>query len=149
MPQDITTTSISEFCSQYIHAPTESNVKHEALQCLVSILRSLATWANKSTESTHSEPETPNSTAIEDGVEPTSTGVSKEKRTRTNTPTVQISNNIDDDPEAFEQLRHKKQVLIDCIRRFNWNHKKVPNAVDPMCKILMNNRASKHLWKVV
>ncbi|KAI7852796.1 hypothetical protein BDC45DRAFT_570702 [Circinella umbellata] len=122
----------------------ESAIRFRSLECLVAVLRSLVSWymngsvsvsAGSKTDDDQSSGNTPresedirqssdrltslsNSSAarLSPGIDSTDLNGSGGE---SNTPSPPL-----DDPEQFENLKHRKRVLQEGIRMFNWKPKK-------------------------
>lgn len=95
--------------------PIDFAMKMTALQCIVSILRSLGTWAHKAIN--NSVP----ISRINDEIEATKSSLhinSIDEDTKSN-----YSQDVDN-PTQFESLKQRKTDLSDCIELFNANPKK-------------------------
>ncbi|CDR38317.1 CYFA0S02e00232g1_1 [Cyberlindnera fabianii] len=91
--------------------PVEYALKVTSLKCIVGILRSLNSWAQKGM--------TPNTRA---------SSIMERKRSSTNTsapisPAVLAMDEVDD-PQEFESLKQRKTLLQEGIRKFNFKAKK-------------------------
>nr|CAG8527349.1 838_t:CDS:10 [Entrophospora candida] len=132
IPPSLTTNSISNTTSSSpnnSNKPAELALKNQGLECLVSVLRSLVAWcSNKSTndsaddeeiprqsEDTIQEPpSTPTSLTFNNKSSPTSSMMSVSNSSNTFSGDSKInSSKAMDDPEQFENLKHRKQVLQD------------------------------------
>ncbi|CAO3648932.1 unnamed protein product [Cunninghamella blakesleeana] len=120
---------------------TEGAIKSKSLECLVGVLRSLVTWYNNNSVSVSADekqddddPTTPTPRASEDIRGSTErftqhSNSSTSKLSPTTSSTLLASTNGAstprlDDPEQFENLKHKKQLLQEGVRLFNWKPKK-------------------------
>ncbi|KAI7868634.1 hypothetical protein BDF14DRAFT_1995182 [Spinellus fusiger] len=146
IPPPLTTATVLSNEKQSHSGPQlpESAIKFKSLECLVAVLQSLVTWyannsvsvsANANSEEDNSSGNTPRQsedhrmsterTASHGTISvprmspsPSSGGINSS--TTTNGPmTLRM-----DDPEQFENLKHRKQLLQDGIRLFNWKPKK-------------------------
>ncbi|CAJ0647821.1 8817_t:CDS:10 [Entrophospora sp. SA101] len=143
IPPSLTTNSISNTTSSSpnnSNKPAELALKNQGLECLVSVLRSLVAWcSNKSTndsaddeeiprqsEDTIQEPpSTPTSLTFNNKSSPTSSMMSVSNSSNTFSGDSKInSSKAMDDPEQFENLKHRKQVLQDGIKKFNYKPKR-------------------------
>lgn len=112
---------------------TEKQLRRQALECLVTVLRSLVAWGTAAGKTLAAEevPMTP-LTATEDNtrresgtLESTSSdqlgasGSNPELLSRQGTP------DLADDPSRFEVAKHKKTALLEGIKKFNFKPKRV------------------------
>ncbi|RUP52408.1 hypothetical protein BC936DRAFT_143684 [Jimgerdemannia flammicorona] len=148
IPPSLTTDSVltTDRHTTSSHPPTEFALKAKSLECLVSVLRSLVAWYNKGAVSLPT-----NSGDVEDSVVSgtprdsedfanlNNGGVHEQLTTHSNSSnhhfspsssTYSVVTGTDsrsaglDDPEQFENLKHRKQMLQEGIRKFNWKPKK-------------------------
>lgn len=120
--------------------PDELALKYQGLECLVSILRSLVAWcSNKSSiENGEDEKEEPvrDSEETMEFISSQTTFTNKSSSPSSSTMSVSgsIYNDVKttkaiDDPEEFENLKHRKQILQDGIKKFNFKPKKVSQCL--------------------
>nr|CAG8603477.1 13914_t:CDS:10 [Entrophospora candida] len=162
IPPSLTTNSISNTTSSSpnnSNKPAELALKNQGLECLVSVLRSLVAWcSNKSTndsaddeeiprqsEDTIQEPpSTPTSLTFNNKSSPTSSMMSVSNSSNTFSGDSKInSSKAMDDPEQFENLKHRKQVLQDGIKKFNYKPKRENIAIMHAFVDLMNFKKMK------
>ncbi|CAO3687700.1 unnamed protein product [Rhizopus stolonifer] len=132
IPPPLTTATIlnSDKQSQMTMMP-ESAIRFKSLECLVAVLRSLVGWyTNNSvsiTAGTNKEEYTPRESEDQSG--PVS-----ERLSSPNGSSAALSNNNStsrlDDPETFENSKHRKQLLQEGVRQFNWKPK---NGITFLC----------------
>lgn len=145
IPPPLTTDTVQSNEKQaQSHAPlSDSVLKFKSLECLVAVLRSLVSWytngsvsvsAGRGVDEVQSSVNTPRDS------EDTSTRIRQSTDHLTNhsnassqrlSPSGGVNgtgNNAStpplDDPEQFENLKHRKQLLQEGIRQFNWKPKK-------------------------
>ncbi|KAI9317717.1 hypothetical protein BX666DRAFT_1856976 [Dichotomocladium elegans] len=118
---------------------SESAIRFRSLECLVAILRSLVTWytngsvsvtAGSRLDDDQSSVNTPRDSEDLNGrlmshsnasgarLSPAVLG-NNGSSTNVSTPTTPL-----DDPEQFETLKHRKQIIQEGVRQFNWKPKK-------------------------
>ena len=122
----------------------ESAIRFRSLECLVAVLRSLVSWymngsvsvsAGSKTDDDQSSANTPRESEDIRQSSDRLTSLSNSSAARlspgidsaelngnggdSNTPSPPL-----DDPEQFENLKHRKRVLQEGIRMFNWKPKK-------------------------
>jgi brefeldin A-inhibited guanine nucleotide-exchange protein len=110
---------------------TENQLKRQALECLVSVLRSLVAWGTavgKTTadpivdSTTHSQPgeDTGQDNIPADGsLDRLSLVPGSSEALRQPTP------DVIDDPSKFESAKQKKTTLLEGIKKFNFKPKRV------------------------
>ncbi|KAF7722533.1 guanine nucleotide exchange protein for ADP-robosylation factor [Apophysomyces ossiformis] len=120
----------------------ESAIKYKSLECLVAVLQSLVNWYTNNSVSvpavSRNEVETPresedqrqstdmltsHSNSSAQKLSPASSSLSV-NGTANGTVTPRL-----DDPEQFENKKHRKQLLQEGIRQFNWKPKKGLNIL--------------------
>ncbi|KAL1917906.1 uncharacterized protein VTP21DRAFT_3740 [Calcarisporiella thermophila] len=140
MPPTLSTTSMNAANTSGAE-PNELVLKHRSLESLVAVLRSLVLWCNKIGEESAAganacmEAEARNSEEILNGgvaqpPEVSSSTNSNNYSSNSSAPNLRPSPNSSstsvavDDPEQFGNLKHRKQLLRESIKRFNWKPKK-------------------------
>jgi len=107
---------------------SEYNLKVQALQTLVMVLRSLVTWSQQgiaaTIESTTTHEELVDHTPTEESPRALTPNPGPGSRS---TSQSEIANRAQliDDPEQFEALKYRKTALQDAIQKFNFKPKKV------------------------
>ncbi|CAG8722403.1 36441_t:CDS:10, partial [Racocetra persica] len=146
IPPSLDTKSITTNTTSQSHPnlPAELALKYQGLECLVSILRSLVAWcSNKSSvegiyydkdESTRKSEETVTELALSQNpatIQNTSKSSPSSSTMSVSGSFFNASSDIKsavpkamDDPEQFENLKHRKQVLQDGIKTFNFKPKR-------------------------
>lgn len=147
IPPSLTTDSVltTDKHTTSSQPPTEFALKSKSLECLVSVLRSLVAWYNKGavslpTNGRESEEAILASARDSEDFANLNNGSSHEQLTNysnssnhrfsPSSSTYSVANGTDsrpaalDDPEQFENLKHRKQMLQEGIRKFNWKPKK-------------------------
>lgn len=118
---------------------SESAIRFRSLECLVAVLQSLVSWyangsvsvtAGSRSEDDQSSGTTPRESEDTNGGNRItnhsnasgarlSPGISGNNNSSSNVSTPPL-----DDPEQFENLKHRKQILQEGVRQFNWKPKK-------------------------
>lgn len=135
IPPPLTTATIlhSDKQNQQTIMP-ESAIRFKSLECLVAVLRSLVAWySNNSVSITannnNKDEDTPRASEDQSML----TNHSNSSVSRLSSPGMNNSstavnalppNSRLDDPEEFENLKHRKQMLQEGVRQFNWKPKK-------------------------
>lgn len=137
IPPPLTTATILHSDKQNAQsAMPESAIRFKSLECLVAVLRSLVGWYSNNSVSitaggvTKKDDDTPR--ASEDQSSTSLTNLSNTSVSRLNSPGTNSSSTALnsgsssrlDDPEEFENLKHRKQLLQEGVRQFNWKPKK-------------------------
>ncbi|KAI8994988.1 hypothetical protein BDB01DRAFT_872611 [Pilobolus umbonatus] len=137
IPPPLTTATIlnTDKHNQAMAMP-ESAIRFKSLECLVAVLRSLVDWysnnsviitAGVAEEEEHSTPR-----ASEDQSSTLTTHHNNNSSQRlasaissNNGSSANVNGSFRlDDPEEFENLKHRKQLLQEGVRQFNWKPKK-------------------------
>jgi len=109
-------------------ASSEYNLKMQALETLVMVLRSLVAWSQQgiaaTIESTATHEEIVTNTPLEESPRATTPNPSTGSRSTTHSETTNRAPLIDD-PEQFEALKYRKTALQDAIQKFNFKPKRV------------------------
>jgi brefeldin A-inhibited guanine nucleotide-exchange protein len=129
VPPSLSTNALS--APSTTHGPsgaTDISLRRQALECLVSVLRSIVAWGTTTEraisdkdEKNHSLKQTDSMGSQKNGVTSTSAerlSISHEL-SRVSTPDVV------DDPSRFESAKQKKTLLTEGIKKFNFKPKKV------------------------
>ncbi|RCI05462.1 guanine nucleotide exchange protein for ADP-robosylation factor [Rhizopus stolonifer] len=136
IPPPLTTATILHSDKQNAQtAMPESAIRFKSLECLVGVLKSLVSWYQNNSVSitagqNNQEEDTPR--ASEDHASLTThsnSSVSRFNSSSASTPLTTGSSTRLDDPEAFENLKHRKQLLQEGVRQFNWKPEKGINAL--------------------
>lgn len=134
IPPPLTTQNILNTDKQNSQlAMPESAIRFKSLECLVAVLRSLVGWYTNNSvsitagDAAKKDEDTPR--ASEDQQALTSHSNLSNSRLSspvTNGSSTNLNNSSSrlDDPEEFENLKHRKQLLQEGIRQFNWKPKK-------------------------
>ncbi|KAG4304811.1 hypothetical protein PORY_001864 [Pneumocystis oryctolagi] len=102
----------------------EYNLKLNSLKCIVSILQSFVSWSQEGVKTATTEfkelPQNENDNNLNERVNDskrlfTSGSSSLDSTDQSN----KLKNNVLDDPEIFEALKHRKNILSECIKKFN------------------------------
>ncbi|KAG1642506.1 hypothetical protein G6F44_004767 [Rhizopus delemar] len=127
IPPPLTTATILHNDKQIqTTAMPESAIRFKSLECLVAVLRSLVGWyTNNSVSITAGAAKKDEDTPRESEDQ---LGSMVERLSSSNESSSALSNNNSnsrlDDPETFENSKHRKQLLQEGIRQFNWKPKK-------------------------
>lgn len=125
-------TSVSGSMDSATLGLSESQLRRQALECLVTVLRSLVAWGTASGKTDEEGITSPHSHPGEldrqDSMTPdnsldrlSSVGGSVEAFNRIQTP------DITDDPGRFESAKQRKTTLLEGIKKFNFKPKRVCN----------------------
>lgn len=116
LPPSLTTTNIANTLPPTQNIPPEYTLKHQALECLVEILRSLDNWASQD-----DQPPPPPSKSMDNSRESLDTeGVSP----RPDTDTGRSTPAPEDDPNEIEKVKKRKIALTNAIQQFNFKPKR-------------------------
>jgi brefeldin A-inhibited guanine nucleotide-exchange protein len=111
-----------------VSTSSEYNLKIQALQTLVMILRSLVTWSQQgiaaTIDSTATQEEHVDQTPAEESPRALTPNPGAGSRSTSQSEITNRSHLIDD-PEQFEALKYRKTALQDAIQKFNFKPKKV------------------------
>jgi brefeldin A-inhibited guanine nucleotide-exchange protein len=134
MPPSLSTTALTPHGAAAAQIPADIQLNRQGLECLVSVLRSLVTWGigndklsaeggvlnqlPKSATREESRHDSVNGT-VGDGT--TIAGVNESGRL--STP------DLADDPGKFETAKHRKTMLLEGIKKFNFKQKKVRELI--------------------
>lgn len=112
---------------------SEYNLKVQALQTLVMVLRSLVAWSQQgiaaTIESTTTQEEVVASTPVEESPRALTPNPPSGSRSTSQSETSNRAHLIDD-PEQFEALKYRKTALQDAIQKFNFKPKRVRANAD-------------------
>ncbi|KAI8581481.1 hypothetical protein K450DRAFT_231499 [Umbelopsis ramanniana AG] len=138
IPPRLTTDTIqpNEKHGGQANQPSDLALKYKSLESLVAVLRSMVAWYNKGAVSVPTNPDeeaTPRES--EDQPSGSTEAITNHSNTSVSrlspvSSSVQIaingtsSSTAMDDPEQFESKKHRKQMLQEGIRQFNWKAKK-------------------------
>lgn len=134
IPPPLTTATIlhSDKQNQTLAMP-ESAIRFKSLECLVAVLRSLVGWYQYNSVSITAggekvDEDTPRASEDQytNGQITNHSNTSVSRLNSANGSSTQLNGNNSrmDDPEEFENLKHRKQMLQEGIRQFNWKAKK-------------------------
>ncbi|GAA5807553.1 hypothetical protein MFLAVUS_000918 [Mucor flavus] len=134
IPPPLTTATIlhSDKQNQAASMP-ESAIRFKSLECLVAVLRSLVGWYQNNSVSIpagvgSNEEDTPRESEDRSSTNLTNhSNTSVSRLASNNASSTQLNSATPtrlDDPEEFENLKHRKQLLQEGIRQFNWKPKK-------------------------
>ena len=130
-----------------VSTSSEYNLKVQALQTLVMVLRSLVAWSRQgiaaTIESTVPEDEPSTHTAADESPRAVTPNPGSGSRSASQSEVINRAHLIDD-PEQFEALKYRKTALQDAIHKFNFKPKKVLESL-----IFAHCRESRHSFVVV
>ncbi|KAI8641128.1 hypothetical protein BD408DRAFT_368798 [Parasitella parasitica] len=134
IPPPLTTATILNSDKQNAqNAMPESAIRFKSLECLVAVLRSLVGWYSNNSvsitagQNTKKDDDTPRASedhSITNDASASSTRLASPAANGSSTALNTGSSSRLDDPEAFENLKHRKQLLQEGVRQFNWKPKK-------------------------
>jgi brefeldin A-inhibited guanine nucleotide-exchange protein len=112
---------------------SDTHLKRQALECLVTVLRSLVAWGTTAAKSAVDSAGDPARTSQADDLRQANTipDVSHDKLLSSATTSDvlrQSSPDIADDPTKFESAKQKKTTLLEGIKKFNFKPKRVRRA---------------------
>ncbi|KAG5518078.1 hypothetical protein PMAC_003264 [Pneumocystis sp. 'macacae'] len=105
----------------------EYNLKLNSLKCIVSVLQSLVSWSQEGVKTATTEfKELPlNENNFNERTQDSKRSLITGSTTLDSVDhSNKLKNNILDDPEIFEALKHRKNILSKCIKEFNSKPKK-------------------------
>ncbi|CAE6407293.1 unnamed protein product [Rhizoctonia solani] len=125
MPPSLSTSALTPQSSG-VPQSTDIQLNRQGLECLVSVLKSLVAWGTGSDKATsESGDRTSRSIAREDSRHDSLSGsVGEEASPVTNEAARQSNPELTDDPGRFETAKHRKTLLLEGIRQFNFKQKK-------------------------
>jgi len=110
---------------------SENQLRRQALECLISVLRSLVTWGTAMNKGPDDSGPTPSRSQtdelrrdpaiLENNLDRLSTIAGSVEAFRLNATTPDLN----DDPSRFESARQKKTTLLEGIKKFNSKPKRV------------------------
>lgn len=124
MPPSLSTSALTPQSSSNPQTPVEIQLNRQGLECLVAVLRSLVTWGTGSdkvsagsgvldqSKSATREDSRHDSINGDDGV------VGANEAARASNP------DLVDDPGKFETAKHRKTLLLEGIKKFNFKQKR-------------------------
>ncbi|CAG8451027.1 12392_t:CDS:10 [Ambispora gerdemannii] len=117
IPPSLTTTTVEKTKPPQSpsHIQAELVLKIQGLECLVSVLRSLVVWCSNKSDEDGDATSKPS---------PTSSIVSLGSQSANKNEKITSAWKAMDDPEQFENLKHRKQILQDGIKTFNFKPKR-------------------------
>ncbi|KAI8338556.1 hypothetical protein BC941DRAFT_423211 [Chlamydoabsidia padenii] len=143
IPPPLTTATVQSHDKQNhtAHTTSDGAIRFKSLECLVAILRSLVAWYNNNSVSVtadgtndddvttpresedirgSSDQITMHSNGSGSRLSPTSSSAALSSTVPSSSTTSGSVTPRLDDPEQFENLKHRKQMLEEGIRQFNW-----------------------------
>jgi brefeldin A-inhibited guanine nucleotide-exchange protein len=128
VPPSLSTTALSAASSQGSGSGTSDiSLRRQALECLVSVLRSLVAWGT-----TNEKTENGRITKRLDSIDTQKNGVnnaSTERLSLSHDNSRVATPEIVDDPSRFESAKQKKTLLMEGIKKFNFKPKRVLSAL--------------------
>jgi brefeldin A-inhibited guanine nucleotide-exchange protein len=126
MPPSLSTSALTPQSSA-VPQTTDIQLNRQGLECLVSVLKSLVAWGTGSDKlASESGDRTSRSTVREDSRQDSLSGsVGEEASPITNEAARQSNPELVDDPGKFETAKHRKTLLLEGIRQFNFKQKRV------------------------
>ncbi|CEP17156.1 hypothetical protein [Parasitella parasitica] len=134
IPPPLTTATILYSDKQNAQAAMpESAIRFKSLECLVAVLRSLVSWYSNNSvsitagQNAKKDEDTPRASedhSITTHANTSSTRLTSSTANGSSTALNTGSSSRLDDPEEFENLKHRKQLLQEGVRQFNWKPKK-------------------------
>ncbi|CAE6512865.1 unnamed protein product [Rhizoctonia solani] len=125
MPPSLSTSALTPHPST---SPQSADIQlnRQGLECLVSVLKSLVTWGTGSDKGpAEAGDRTSRSTPHEDSRHDSLSGsIGEEASPVTNEAARQSNPDLVDDPGKFETAKHRKTLLLEGIRQFNFKQKK-------------------------
>ncbi|CAE7122990.1 unnamed protein product [Rhizoctonia solani] len=125
MPPSLSTSALTPHASASPQS-IDIQLNRQGLECLVSVLKSLVTWGTGSDKiSTEVGDRASKSTPREDSRHDSLSGsTGGEASPVTNEAARQSNPELVDDPGKFENAKHRKTLLLEGIRKFNFKQKK-------------------------
>ncbi|CAE6422038.1 unnamed protein product, partial [Rhizoctonia solani] len=125
MPPSLSTSALTPQSSA-VPQTTDIQLNRQGLECLVSVLKSLVAWGTGSDKlASESGDRTSRSTVREDSRQDSLSGsVGEEASPITNEAARQSNPELVDDPGKFETAKHRKTLLLEGIRQFNFKQKR-------------------------
>jgi brefeldin A-inhibited guanine nucleotide-exchange protein len=127
VPPSLSTTALSTPTAANAPGPmtgtAEISLRRQALECLVSVLRSLVTWGTTAERSVAESEERPHSAKHQDSISSQRNGMTNASTERLSISheTSRVSTpDVIDDPGRFESAKQKKTLLMDGIKKFNF-----------------------------
>jgi brefeldin A-inhibited guanine nucleotide-exchange protein len=119
---------------------SESQLRRQALECLISVLRSLVAWGtavNKGPEDGGPTPSRSQTDELKRDPATSETNLDRLSTYAGSVETLRLSTatpDLNDDPSRFESARQKKTTLLEGIKKFNSKPKHVRDisAIDPV-----------------
>jgi brefeldin A-inhibited guanine nucleotide-exchange protein len=130
VPPSLSTTALSTPTSAQGSSGggNDISLRRQALECLVSVLRSLVTWGTTTERSGPEGGDKSHAPKQVDSIGPQRNGVtngSSERLSISNELSRVSTPDVIDDPSRFESAKQKKTLLTDGIKKFNFKPKKV------------------------
>ncbi|KAK4508835.1 uncharacterized protein ATC70_013458 [Mucor velutinosus] len=134
IPPPLTTATILNSDKQNAQtAMPESAIRFKSLECLVAVLRSLVGWYSNNSvsitagDTAKKDDDTPRASEDHSITHHANVSSSRLASPATNGSYTALNTGSSsrlDDPEEFENLKHRKQLLQEGVRQFNWKPKK-------------------------
>ncbi|CUA77416.1 Protein transport protein sec71 [Schizosaccharomyces pombe 972h-] [Rhizoctonia solani] len=125
MPPSLSTSALTPHSSASPQS-TDIHLNRQGLECLVSVLKSLVTWGTGNEKvSAEAGDRASKSTPREDSRHDSINGsIGGEASPVTNEAARQSNPDLVDDPGKFESAKHRKTLLLEGIKKFNYKQKK-------------------------
>lgn len=110
---------------------SESQLRRQALECLISVLRSLVAWGTAMNKGPDEGGPTPSRSQLDELKRDPASSESNLDRLSTAAGSVEAirlsaaTPDLNDDPSRFESARQKKTTLLEGIKKFNSKPKRV------------------------
>ena len=106
---------------------SESHLRRQALECLVTVLRSLVAWGTAAGKVNEESLLAATRSSQDERREPATPEARTERLSMTYPPEVvrQPTPDVLDDPARFETAKQKKTTLLEGIKKFNFKPKRV------------------------
>ncbi|KAG8732664.1 guanine nucleotide exchange protein for ADP-robosylation factor [Ceratobasidium sp. 423] len=131
----------------YERFPADIQLNRQGLECLVSVLKSLVTWGTGSDKGpAETGDRTSRSAPREDSRHDSLSGSIGEEASPVTNEAARLSNpDLVDDPGKFETAKHRKTLLLEGVKKFNFKQKKGIQFL--LEKGFIESRAPMHIAK--
>jgi brefeldin A-inhibited guanine nucleotide-exchange protein len=133
MPPSLSTSALTPQSSSTPQPAVDIQLNRQGLECLVSVLRSLVTWGTGSDKVSAESGvlnQSSKSGSREDSRHDSVNGSTGEEVSAGLNESARVSNpDLVDDPGKFETAKHRKTLLLEGIKKFNFKQKKVCRLV--------------------
>jgi brefeldin A-inhibited guanine nucleotide-exchange protein len=134
---------------------SESQLKRQGLECLVSVLRSLVVWgtaAGKPTVEPLVETSTPSQAGeeVRHDIATPDPSLDRLPGAASSAEALRHTQDVVDDPTKFESAKQKKTTLLEGIKKFNFKPKRVCSlSVSQPGRLTFILRVFNSLWRLV